>query len=455
MDFTLECYFCHKHGDPFEETFTDMVLDGEYRPVCEKCYREHYFKCEHCGEDKKVEEKIIHNGKIYCRTCFDTLFVTCHDCGTVVRRGEARQSGRNFLCQECYRQGEILSNGYKPEPKFKSIKDENHNRYLGVELEIDGGTDPVGASKKVYKLTNKDSYNKHDGSLRGGFEIVTHPMTLEYHKKGYPWEKVMKAVQEDGFKSHSTKTCGLHIHFSRKALGTGAENDFNTMKMVMFFENNWDNLVNFSRRRPEALNSWARRFGVYDVKNQKDWEQHYKNAKGECNRYHAVNLTNRNTVEIRIFRGTLVPQTLYASLELIDLLTQKLPTLSFEETLRYDFKAVLKDAAHLSYNNLIEYCKSRGIPSNEKYEVVIPKIGDHVEICGRVVDFPINSGRANGLRGVVVRVRAYSEESELEQRAGGILVKFDMGEYWVKPSSLRVYNPEQTEREETVERKVD
>lgn len=33
MDFTLECYYCHEHKDPFEVSFTDMVLDGEYRPV--------------------------------------------------------------------------------------------------------------------------------------------------------------------------------------------------------------------------------------------------------------------------------------------------------------------------------------------------------------------------------------------------------------------------------------
>ena len=80
-------------------------------------------------------------------------------------------------------------------------------------------------------------------------------------------------------------------------------------------------------------------------------------------------------------------------------------------------------------------------------------MGETIEICGRVIDFPINSGRANGVRGIVTRIRACPEE-ELEHGHGGILAKFDFGEYWVRPSSVRIVDPTQVEQEETVERKV-
>ena len=35
-------------------------------------------------------------------------------------------------------------------------------------------------------------------------------------------------------------------------------------------------------------------------------------------RYHAINLTNRNTIEFRMFRGTLNIETFFATLQLVD-----------------------------------------------------------------------------------------------------------------------------------------
>ncbi len=36
---------------------------------------------------------------------------------------------------------------------------------------------------------NEHIYCKHDGSLDEGFEIVSHPATLEYHTKTILWKK--------------------------------------------------------------------------------------------------------------------------------------------------------------------------------------------------------------------------------------------------------------------------
>ena len=39
-------------------------------------------------------------------------------------------------------------------------------------------------------IANRDgahAYCKHDGSLEEGFEIVTHPMSLDYHLTKMPW----------------------------------------------------------------------------------------------------------------------------------------------------------------------------------------------------------------------------------------------------------------------------
>jgi len=37
-----------------------------------------------------------------------------------------------------------------------------------------------------------NAYCKHDGSLNDGFEIVTHPMTLDYHLHRMPWEELLE-----------------------------------------------------------------------------------------------------------------------------------------------------------------------------------------------------------------------------------------------------------------------
>lgn len=66
---------------------------------------------------------------------------------------------------------------------------------MGVELEIDGAGEYSGNAKTILALANAKEdliYCKHDGSLDEGFEIVTHPMTLEFHQKNMPWKAVMR-----------------------------------------------------------------------------------------------------------------------------------------------------------------------------------------------------------------------------------------------------------------------
>ena len=58
---------------------------------------------------------------------------------------------------------------------------------------------------------------KSDGSLDNGFEIVTGPSSLEYHKT--KWERLFQ-IQDcvKIIKSWNTDTAGLHIHIGRKSL---------------------------------------------------------------------------------------------------------------------------------------------------------------------------------------------------------------------------------------------
>ena len=69
-------------------------------------------------------------------------------------------------------------------------------------------------------------------------------------------------------------------------------------------------MLKFSRRSQDQLNRWAARYGYKDRP-----EEILKAAKkGEYGRYACVNIMNRDTIEFRIFRGTLKYNTLAAAL---------------------------------------------------------------------------------------------------------------------------------------------
>lgn len=77
-----------------------------------------------------------------------------------------------------------------------------------------GGKDDDNASKlkEIANARHDHIYIKSDGSIDDGFEIVSHPMTLDYHQHDMDWEAVLHEAIKMGYRSHQTSTCGLHIH---------------------------------------------------------------------------------------------------------------------------------------------------------------------------------------------------------------------------------------------------
>lgn len=110
----------------------------------------------------------------------------CEDCGRLVHNDEAFsvEDSDYYYCQDCYnrlKHRAIKSYYYKPDPIFYG----SGSLYMGVELEIDkGGEDNANAEilLDIANCVEEKIYCKHDGSLHDGFEIVSHPMTLEYHE---------------------------------------------------------------------------------------------------------------------------------------------------------------------------------------------------------------------------------------------------------------------------------
>jgi hypothetical protein len=276
-------------------------------------------------------------------------------------------------------------------------------RNFGVELEVEklsGG--PPDILSRTRNLLGKFALVKRDGSLsrdgQGGFEIVSCPATLAYHKGG-AWTPFFQHL--GSFFQESPSTTGLHIHVGLNTLSPLVVN-----KMILFVnaQENREFIFGIANRNLQRKNPNGRVYaGV------KDWTKsdmmRLKQHTGSClwhpqNRekgnffkvlngqiqydpfglpilaktkadpvivrpvckcepghynvehYEAVNLrTHRPTVELRMFRGVVNESFLYSCLEFADSLADFCAETVSEELHYKDYLLFLEDKTK-RYSNL-------------------------------------------------------------------------------------------------------
>jgi len=135
-------------------------------------------------------------------------------------------------------------------------------------LEIDDGGEYGSAAEKLMAIGNRVTDNihiKHDGSLNEGMEIVTHPMTLTYHREQMPWQEITQKALQLGNYSHCTETCDLHVRVNRNSfVETKEEQEAAIARILYFVENHWNELMRLSRRTKRQLERWTSRYGRKD-----------------------------------------------------------------------------------------------------------------------------------------------------------------------------------------------
>ena len=253
---------------------------------------------------------------------------------------------------------EIEDYSYKPTPIFYG----DGKRYFGVELEVDdGGKDNDNAYrlKSIGNAQLENIYIKSDGSLDDGFEIVSHPMTLDYHTEEMNWKGIFREAVSMGYRSHQTSTCGLHVHINRNAFGDNQAEQEDVISRILFFvEKHWNELFTFSRRSSYNMSRWSARFGF-----EKTGKQILEKAKNGCNgRYVAVNLNNYHTIEFRLFRGTLKYNTFIATLQMVNHICDV--AISFSEE-GIDAMSWSEFVSSIEEPELIQYLKERRLYVNE------------------------------------------------------------------------------------------
>lgn len=196
----------------------------------------------------------------------------------------------------------------------------DRHRHYGAELEtvLSDGTskDLHNAAKQTLEVLNQGlgdeefAYLKADQSLYkegiGSFEIVTHPATMDVQEER--WTPFLDDPPEN-LVSHDTDVCGLHIHVERKNLTPACQD------RIFRFVNSLAN-----KKFIEAI---ARRSSDRYAELKPNERRAADIRKGEKNkdRYEAVNFQNDDTLEFRIFKGTLNKDTFLRSLEFVDALT--------------------------------------------------------------------------------------------------------------------------------------
>jgi hypothetical protein len=163
-------------------------------------------------------------------------------------------------------------------------------------------------------------YVKTDSSLLGrGLECVSHPATFAAWCARGPELAWANALRKAGCISFNTDTCGMHVHVSRSAMSEAAQ-----AKLLLFFARYTSAIAKWSRRKAELLARYATlevdggKAIVCKVKNFGATEAGPRNPHGY--RYTAVNLTNQATIEIRIFRGTLISRSIMCNIGLVEAL---------------------------------------------------------------------------------------------------------------------------------------
>ena len=125
--------------------------------------------------------------------------------------------------------------------------------------------------------------------------------------------------------------------------------------MILWLDKNWDNMVKFSRRNYDSLEQWAKKNDVPCNIEVDDITDVLTLSTGD--RYNAINITNRDTIEFRLFRGTLNYKTLSATIEFVKLFCEWAESATLEQALNCTIFDVTKNASY----NLKKYIAKRGI----------------------------------------------------------------------------------------------
>lgn len=290
-----------------------------------------------------------------------------------------------YLCQDCFINNKasykVLNYSFKKPPYFYKLENETTKKYFGFELEISNnnyvGYDFLNTTaEEIRSQLNGLVYSKTDGSVSDGLEIVSEPMTFNYLKSiKYKLDNLFDYLMQENFTSDESKkcSCGLHFHISKNCLGETTEEIENNINLIWLVLENFKNeLFKFSRRKTRDLTRWGKflsdKVNANDLEYIKTLKFIGDNKQLQTNeRYLALNILNKNTIEFRFIKGTLNIKTFYASLELLNNIIDLV--LNCKGDVKKLIGKSFKDLILLNNSEyLFSYCQKRNIKLTTKID---------------------------------------------------------------------------------------
>jgi hypothetical protein len=304
----------------------------EERHSCRYCFEDRFTACSDCTDihDRSRMHHIRNTSSWICTACSEAeRYERCDYCCCLynLEYGQCHiphnPDDEDCECESC---GEIESGGihsysYKPRPVFKGVGPV----FLGWELEVEsrGGYNQPEELKKLVSVTIRSvgdsAYLKSDSSINYGFELVTHPMSYDWAMAEFNWgafDRMSKAG------AYAGNACGLHVHVSK----AGFSNPAHDYRWLMFWHRNQRTIKKIARRDSDQ---WA----PFRTSDRKDSINIAKKKNTSHERYCAINPTNENTYEVRVYASSLDVQEVQAALALVDATVEYTRKLSSNDVL--------------------------------------------------------------------------------------------------------------------------
>lgn len=290
---------------------------GDWANRIEEKIGSQYYVCEDCSA-LEYEDNCTwaYNGdRVICESCCGRNYHWSDYRDTYIHDDDEDDDNDNGLIGEYHSSSDRLDH-------IPTIHDQHKNPiYLGLELEMEttDGADRYSKAEQLLdaigRYSNGTSSHQYcllenDGSLDDGFEMVSAWTGLDVHAKQLEFFK----QPFRGMRSHDTRTCGLHIHICKTGMTMA-----HASKLILFInESGNQKLIKAIARRenPDYAKIKNKRADYRWLKNAKQRDGiKYQLMQLNEDRYEALNFKNPNTIEFRMFRGTLKYETIMACLE--------------------------------------------------------------------------------------------------------------------------------------------
>lgn len=303
--------------------------DYEQQYVCSDCLNQHYIRCYACGDWMHKNNSMAYHGHYdgttngydpdchvhLCERCAspdsDRERWSCEECGDTYFRWELESHDDDCMyCPDCWEKYRVIRPWeWKPAPHMKcssnNPKWRSDRLMFGTEVEIEQEPNAIPTWQVAELILDywggeSEIYVKCDATINRGVEIVTHPFSWgRYREDRDRIRKFFDALRSNGYGADEFDNVGMHVHMSKNAFTR-----FHLYKFLTFL---------YSTPHRTFIHEIAGRYNHdYALWNVSDVDPSgiKSNAKRKHNcsdeRHAAVNLCGEDTIEIRIFKSTVL-----------------------------------------------------------------------------------------------------------------------------------------------------